>query len=278
MTYKTIVVHLDEDPRSAERLVLAFELADAFRAHLVGMFAPAAQPIPSFAIAEAGAAVVEIVRRNLRESAQAAEQQFRSGAARRGLAQFEWRAALHARLPLLHSARYADLVVAGQPNLGLDAPPAGAMGFAADLVLGAGRPVLFVPYAGHFARAGGRILVAWDASREAARAVTDALPLLQRAASVVVAVFDAERGGDHGEEPGADVALYLARHGIKVSVARHSGAGFDAGNQILTAAADMEADLIVMGAYGHSRVRELVLGGATRRILETMTVPVLMAH
>jgi nucleotide-binding universal stress UspA family protein len=278
VTYRTIVVHLDEDPRSAERLTLAFDLASNFGAHLIGMFAPAAQPIPSFALAEAGAAVVEIVQRRLREAAQSAEQQFRSGAARRGLAQFEWRAALLGRLPLLHSARYADLVVAGQPNLGLEASPGGSMAFAGDLVLGAGRPVLFVPYAGRFAGAGSRVLVAWNASREAARAVTDALPLLQRAASVVVAVFDPERGGDHGEEPGADVALYLARHGIKVSVARHSGAGFDAGNQILSAAADMQADLIVMGAYGHSRVRELVLGGATRKILETMTVPVLMAH
>ena len=278
MTYKTIVLHLDEDARSAERLALAFDLAEAFRAHLVGMFAPAVQPIPSFALAEAGAAVLEIAQRGLREAAQAAEQQFRNVAARRGLAQFEWRAALQTRLPLLRSARYADLVVAGQPNLGRDAPPAGAMAFAGDLVLGAGRPVLFVPYAGRFAGAGKRILVAWNASREAARALTDALPLLQRASSVVVAIFDAERAGDHGEEPGADVALYLARHGIKVSVARHSGAGFDAGNQILTAAADMEADLIVMGAYGHSRVRELVLGGATRKVLETMTMPVLMAH
>jgi nucleotide-binding universal stress UspA family protein len=279
VTYKTIVLHLDEDARSRERLDLAFELAESFGAHLVAVFAPAAQPIPSFALAEAGATLPEIVRQGLRDAAQAAEQHFRSSAALRGLAQFEWRAAADgSRLPLLRSARYADLVIAAQPDLGPGRAPGPATGFAGDLVLSAGRPVLFVPYAGRFASAGSRTLVAWNASREAARAVSDALPLLQRAASVVVSVFDAERGGDHGEEPGADVGLYLARHGVKVNVARHAGAGLDAGNQILSAAADMDADLIVMGAYGHSRVRELVLGGATRTILQTMTVPVLMSH
>jgi len=123
------------------------------------------------------------------------------------------------------------------------------------------------------------VLIAWDAGVEAARAVRDALPLLRRADTVEVAVFDPERGRrEHGEQPGADVALYLARHGVKVSVARQSGADFEVGAQILSRAADTGADLIVMGAYGHSRVRELVLGGVTRTILESMTVPVLMSH
>jgi nucleotide-binding universal stress UspA family protein len=136
-----------------------------------------------------------------------------------------------------------------------------------------------VPYAGRFATAGQRVLIAWDAGREAARAVSDALPLLKRADTVEVAVFDPERGRrEHGEQPGADVALYLTRHGVKVSVARQSGANFVVGAQILSRAADTGADLVVMGAYGHSRVRELVLGGVTRIMLESMTVPVLMSH
>jgi len=122
-------------------------------------------------------------------------------------------------------------------------------------------------------------MIAWDAGRESARAVSDALPLLKRAKAVEVAVFNPERRRrDHGEQPGADVSLYLARHGVKVTVAQQSGADFEVGAQVLSRAADTAADLIVMGAYGHSRVRELVLGGVTRTILESMTVPVLMSH
>jgi nucleotide-binding universal stress UspA family protein len=136
-----------------------------------------------------------------------------------------------------------------------------------------------VPYTGRFAVSAKRVLIAWDAGREAARAVSDALPILKRAQAVEVAVFDPEREPvNHGEQPGADIGLYLARHGVKVSVARQSGAGFEVGAQILSRAADTSADLIVMGAYGHSRVRELVLGGVTRTILGAMTVPVLMSH
>jgi nucleotide-binding universal stress UspA family protein len=167
-------------------------------------------------------------------------------------------------------------VVAGQPT---DQDTGDLRGLADELALSAGRPVLFVPYAGRFPSLGKRVLVAWDTGREAARAVSDALPLLQRAESVEVTAFDPERGRrGHGQEPGADVGLYLARHGIKVQAARQSGAGFEVGAQILSRAADQGADLIVMGAYGHSRMRELVLGGVTRTILESMTVPVLMSH
>jgi nucleotide-binding universal stress UspA family protein len=152
-----------------------------------------------------------------------------------------------------------------------------ATALAGDLVLSVGRPVLFVPYAGRFPATGKRVLVAWNASREAARAVSDALPLLARAESFEVVAFE-PRPGDHGEVPGADIALYLARHGVKATAARQSAPEIDIGAQILSRAADTGADLIVMGGYGHSRLRELVLGGVTRSMLEAMTVPVLMSH
>jgi nucleotide-binding universal stress UspA family protein len=142
--------------------------------------------------------------------------------------------------------------------------------------MSAGRPVLMVPYAGRFPDTGKRVLIAWNAGREAARAVTDAMPLLSKAQSVEVVAFG--EGGDHGEVPGADLALFLARHGVKATAARQHAPGVDIGNQILSRAADVNADLIVMGAYGHSRLRELALGGATRSVLDAMTVPVLMAH
>jgi nucleotide-binding universal stress UspA family protein len=95
---------------------------------------------------------------------------------------------------------------------------------------------------------------------------------------VEVVAFDPEGNSDHGEVPGADIALYLARHGVKANAAQQSGTNIDVGAQILSRAADLEADLIVMGGYGHSRFRELVLGGATRTLLESMTAPVLMSH
>lgn len=274
MTYKTIVVHLDADPRRSERLGVALELATAFHAHLVGLFAPAREPVPSYALAEAGERVSEIDELRASQVRAAAEREFRAAAARG-----EWRPASYDPLAaLLHSARYGDLLVAGQPQPAADGTQGISLGFAGNLLLSVGRPVLFVPYAGSFGAPGKRVLVAWNASREAARAVSDALPLLRRAAEVIVAAFDAERSGDHGQEPGADIGLYLARHGVKVTVMRESGAGIDVGNQILSRAFDLDSDLIVTGAYGHSRVRELMLGGATRTLLESMTVPVLMSR
>jgi nucleotide-binding universal stress UspA family protein len=277
MTYKTILVHLDNRPRSGERLAFACRLAAQFEAHLVGLYAPGAYHIPSYALAEAGPALRELVDKRTAENARAAEQRFREAVAQQGDARAEWRSAAgDTALALRLSARYADLVVAAQPQAEDEGDLAG---LADELALSAGRPVLFLPYAGNFPAVGKRILIAWDGGREAARAVSDALPLLRRAQAVEVAVFDPKRARrQHGEQPGADVALYLARHGVKVTVHTQSGAGYDVGAQILSRAADTSADLIVMGAYGHARVRELVLGGVTRTVLQAMTVPALMSH
>jgi nucleotide-binding universal stress UspA family protein len=270
--YKTLLVHLDDDKRCDERLELGCALARRFDAHLVGLYALGTARIPSYALAEAGPIVREIETRRRTEAAQAMEQRFRAAERRAGV-QTEWRVSMDEALPALRlSARYADLLVVGQPERGDPARQA----LAGDVLLSAGRPVLFVPYAGRFADAGRRVLVAWNASREAARAVTDALPLLMRAEHVELVVFDG--GGDHGERPGADVALYLARHGVKAALSRQQGTGIDIASQILSRAADESSDLVVMGGYGHSRLRELALGGATRGVLESMTVPVLMAH
>ena len=277
MTYKTILVHLDPRARGSEHLGLAFQLAAKFGAHLVGLYAPGPARIPSYALAEAGPALRQVVEQHRAEDARRTEKQFRDAAAKQGDARTEWRVAEGDTAAALRlHARYADLVVAPQAEPGDD--PETRM-LPHDVVLSAGRPVLFVPYAGRFADTGKRVLVAWDGGREAARAVSDALPLLARAESVEVSVFDPERAARrHGEQPGADIGLYLSRHGVKVTVHKQSGAGYDVGAQILSRAADAAADLIVMGGYGHARVRELVLGGVTRTILESMTVPVLMSH
>jgi nucleotide-binding universal stress UspA family protein len=273
MSYKTILVHVDERARRNERLELGLQLAAGFDANLVALFTLEAARIPSYALAEAGPLVQEIELRRRKEAAAAAEAEFRQ-AERRAAAKAEWRLSMDGALSALRlNARYADLVIAGQPEAGEPL----AMGFAGDLVLSAGRPVLFVPYAGRFPATGKRVLVAWNGSREAARAVTDALPLLARAEAVELVAFN-PASGEHGETPSADIALYLARHGVKATAARQSAPDVDVAGQILSRAADTSADLIVMGGYGHSRLRELVLGGVTRTMLEAMTVPVLMSH
>lgn len=279
MTYKTIVVHLDAGERRSERLALACLLAGRFEAHLSALFALAPLPVP-FSFGGTAGEVIEIEARWRDEASAAARREFEKAAAAHGLTRIEWRESQYEPLrAMLVSARYADLVVLGQRESAARASADRVSpGFTEDTVLWSGRPALVVPYAGRFTRLGERVLVAWNAGREAARAVTDALPMLQKARHVEVVAFDPRtKGGDHGQEPGADIALYLARHGVKATAARQD-AGIDVGEQILSRAADVDADLIVMGAYGQARMRELVLGGATRTVLQSMTVPVLFSH
>ncbi len=173
--------------------------------------------------------------------------------------------------------RHADLVVVGQPD------PDGARSSEVMLVetafMSTGRPTLVVPYIGARQIPPRQVICSWDGSREAARAIRDALPLLAMATSVCVMVVDPERlGGRVGEQPGADIATFLARHGIRVEVKTESAAGLDVGDVLLSAASDDGADLIVMGGYGHSRLREIVFGGTTAHMLAHMTVPVLLSH
>ena len=178
-------------------------------------------------------------------------------------------------------ALYVDLTVIGQVNP--DAPRvAGASTTALEtLIFETGRPVLAVPYAGHFETTGRRIMIAWSATREAARAVADARPFLAQADSVATLTVNPKRGreeGTHGDLPGADIALHLARHGDTVEAQHTITDDVSIGDMLLNRVADESVDLIVMGAYGHSRIREMVLGGVTRHLLANMTVPVLLAH
>jgi nucleotide-binding universal stress UspA family protein len=279
MDYKTILVHLDAGARRTERLELALALADRYDAHLVGLFALGAMSLPSYVRPDASQLLVAEQARQRADAASRAEAEFRTAAARHGDVKAEWRVSHEDALEAMRvNARYSDLVVVGQRERDTERETGIAPGFVDELVLSCPRPVLVVPYAGHFSGAGKRALVAWNASTEASRAVAGALPLLASADRVNVVVFEPGSPGDHGEEPGADAALYLARHGVKATVSRYLNPSIDIGSQILTRAADMSVDLIVMGAYGHSRLRELVLGGATRTLLESMTVPVLISH
>lgn len=278
MDYKTIVLLIERDWRP-ELLEIAFTLARDMQAHLVGLHTMRPVYLPPHVLAEAGPSA-ETMLASQREAVANLEKKardaFESASARFGHRTIEWRVAKQDPLDaMVLSARYADLVIAAQPVPGEDWNGE-AHRMRDSLTLLTGRPVLFVPYAGTFPTIGKKVLVAWDAGRESARAVADSHPFLSRAQWVRVAVFNA--GHQHGDEPGADIGLHLARHGIKVATVARVNKDVGVGELILSEAADCGADLLVMGAYGHSRIRELALGGATRTLLESMTLPVLMSH
>ena len=276
MPYKTILVHVDNGKRSAARLDIACSLAKLSDAHLIGLHALTDVKQPSYAMVEGGIQVREFHERMLRDSEVSAQAAFKQAVKAAGIEKTEWRMSRRDAVDSVPvHGRYADVIVIGQPN---ETDASGVEpDFAERLLLAAGRPALVIPYAGDFPTVGTRVLVAWNASREATRALTDAIPILREAKQVDVIAFN-PKDAPHGEVPGADIGLYLARHGIKVNVSQQTAEDVDVGNQLLSRAADLDSDLVVMGAYGHSRMKELILGGATRTVLKSMTVPVLMSH
>jgi nucleotide-binding universal stress UspA family protein len=279
MTYKNLLVQVDDTRSCAKRVAFAIDLAAAHDAHLTGLYI-IAEPSPSAFVQGFPPELMSELQQAARDRADAALATF-GEAARRNQIAFETRVdrVIYTEIAdaIATNARYADLAILGQHDP--DDPLSGPRYLPEEVVLGCGRPVLVLPYIGPAATFGERVIVAWDASREAARAVNDALPLLKRAKQVgVVSVNPRPWPFAHGEEPGADISLHLARHGVEVEVQRIEAPDLDPANAILSHLADQSGDLLVMGAYGHSRLREFVLGGVTRTILEEMTVPALMSH
>ncbi len=279
MSYKTILVHVDESRRAAERIKIAARIAIAENAHLVGAaMTGISRYLFQNGVLEQNNPNLQVHLQVLQQRANEALAQFEPAVQRLGVNSYEKRMVDdEASGGISLAARYSDLVVIGQTDP--DQPLPSAMSdFPEYVVMNAGRPVLIVPYAGTFDTIAEHVLIAWDASMEATRAVTASIPLLRRAKAVDVVVFNpSSRPDAHGEQPGADIALYLARHAIKVEVSQHR-TDLDIGNTLLSMATDLSADMIVMGGYGHSRFREVMLGGVTRTILDSMTVPVLMSH
>lgn len=278
MAYKNLLVHIDDSKANAKRLEAAIALAQAHGAHLTGLYVAIEPTLPGNVAAEVPGRLLDMLRQQAAERIAAAEAAFTKVVERAGLStDFRSAQCPSSRVPevvALH-ARYADLVIIGQPEPEEEAEVDTRV--PEDVVLGAGRPALVIPYIGAGKKIGKRILIAWDGGREAARAVNDALPLLEKADSVAVLVINPSRGG-HGDQPGADIALHLARHDITVEAQHIEVRDLSTGNALLSRLADEDIDLLVMGAYGHSRLREMVLGGVTREVFQQMTVPVLMSH
>jgi len=278
MAFKNLLVHIDDTKACDRRVAAAMALAQSHDAHLTGLYIGGVMRLPTYVDAELPREVIEDQQKRLAARAEAVRSRFTQAAERNGLVadcRVETDSFESAPSILARHARYADMTIVGQPN-----PDEGGMP-GPDVVesafLSSGRPALVVPYIGAPAAIGKRVLIAWDAGREAARAVNDALPFLEKAKPVIVLAVNPD-DGSHGEQPGADIALHLARHGITVECKATYADDISVGDTILSRAADESVDLIVMGGYGHSRLREMVLGGVTRHMLEHMTVPVFMSH
>jgi len=273
---KDLLVNVAIGVEDDATLDFALALARAFDAHAAGVaFAYEAVP-PAMLIGDVPPTWIEEFREEAEEAAEAAIGRFKEAAQRAGMAvearsmpaSFVGTADVFGRI-----ARRFDLSVVRQAEPGKNTP--------APLIIEAalfdsGRPVLIVPYIQKGGVKLDRILVCWDGSRCSARAVSDAMPFLERAGAVEV-VMVAERGKSD-EVPGADIAQHLARHGIKVEVRQIVAPDVKPANVLLSHVSDSSADFLVMGGFGHSRLREFVLGGVTCSVLDTMTIPTLMSH
>lgn len=277
---KSILVHVDASPAAAVRVQAAARLAKACGAEASAMYAvrPIYMQYPySLSLSAEAASMLQDVEADRLVRARAAFDGAVAGAA----APLPWSAADGDPLRIVVRAAFChDLVVLGQDDveneLRADVPP----DFAASVVIDSGRPALVLPTVHKpDATIGRTALVAWKATRESARALDAAMPLLRRAQKVHVALWS-EPEAPEGDTGASIAALdaHLRRHGVAAEIHSHGPQSKQIGDALLSLGCDLDADLLVMGCYGHGRAREWVLGGASRTVLRTMTMPVLMAH
>lgn len=278
MTYRDIMVHLTEDPRNGARVDAALTLAQQFDAHVTALYT---LPPPQYIYYMSEYVPGELIQQQVDEArsrASKAKAAFEEITARQNV-KADW---LESELLPVEAVetcgRAFDLIVLGQPDPDPREPlemPMGVDVLPHELAMRAGRPILTIPYVGSYPVIGQKVMIAWNGSREATRAVHDAMPMLLRAKQVTVFCVNPE--GSRGT-PGADIARHLARHAVPVEVASTVADEIGAGDALLSAVADYGTDLLVMGAYGHSRLREVVFGGVTETVLGSMTVPVLLSN
>ena len=280
-TLRSILLHIDASPRSVERLALAHTLAAQHDARVTALYAstPTALSLP-FVMGQGAAEMLPMLQQldiDYRDNAKALFDRAESTAA----APFAW--AELGEAPVIPGfARHAlctDLLIVGQHD---DADPL-TVGVPSDFIpavlMASGRPALVVPYVDTGTTIGQEILIAWKPTRESAHALSAAIAFLQRAQRIHLTIADGADGVDRRTDQARALEDYLRLHGVKAPIRQHATVtSNDAGEGLLSLAADVGADLLVMGCYGHSRTRELILGGATRTVLRSMTLPVLMAH
>ena len=272
-TPKSILLHLDGSARTVERIKLARQLAETFDAEVTGqpcnLSALMRYPYAIEAAAEA-VAIMQEIDKDARDRMHATFIEHSAGSQRLHWAEPEsdgpWGFA--------RRALYADLMILGQRdrNDPMDGELPGD--FLPSVLVQSGRPALVLPYAGPVGSIGRNVLVAWKETPESARAVTAALPWLRKAARVHVVAY-----GEDAEASLQRLQDYLRTQGVQ-NITLHPGGDNDddVGNKLLSFAADLSSDMLVMGCYGHSRAREWVMGGATLSMLQWMTLPVLMSH
>jgi nucleotide-binding universal stress UspA family protein len=280
MAYKTILVSLNEIPRLPQLLKAAATLGRTFEAHVTGLYVvPAVQFYPSVGY-EAMPQYFDGNQIYFKDHAREAEEAFAKAMAAEGVTgDFELvnGASPDVADDVVARGRCADLIMvsATSPEQSAGVEP----DFVEQIVISSGRPVIILPVKGDARLKADQIVLAWDGGREATRAAFDAMPLLKMAGKVFVTRIDPQKDrGLKNAVPGIDLAEMLARHGIKAEVKNISTAGEDAGHALLTAANDTGSGMVVMGAYGHSRLREYIFGGTTRHMLQAMDRPVLMSH
>jgi nucleotide-binding universal stress UspA family protein len=273
---KDILVNLGlgaQDPAGT----YAISVAEQFEAHLVGIAVSYEPVIPGSVMGGVLPELIEGQRAESNKRANAAAARFEQAAKRAGIS-METRiitaSVSGASDQIGRIARRFDFVVVGQPGRTPSLPD---QVVDEGVLFESGRPVIFVPFIQTSGVKVDRIMVCWDGSRTASRAVADAMPFLKKAKQVEIVIVSS-KPAKADELPGADLGQHLARHGLKIGIKRITSPDVDVPSTILSYAADSSADMIVMGGYGHSRLREFVLGGVTRGLLESMTVPVLMSH
>jgi nucleotide-binding universal stress UspA family protein len=286
VSLRDLVVLLDGSARDETKLAVAAGLARRYDSHLTGLcplelllpadlsFALGGYPdlwsLPEYA---------KKIDSQAKTKAAMIEANFRELLRREGI-RGDWQFETGSLIPaVVHRAHATDLVVAGQADPD-NPPPASARTLVEDILMTVGRPLLLIPYAGRFGAIGSNVLVGWTQRRESARAVHDALPLFTPSAKVTVLTVESSGStSDTDALPTADIAEHLARHELDVSAARTAVSdGLSPADALLDYASDISADLLVVGGYGHSRTREMIMGGVTRDLLRHMTLPVLMSH